>query len=139
MAPPLSKAWPSKKIGVVKVIHLRVKIGSHGMSEIELVLANPIGVSNTFCLLDVAAPSHMLNGAGPTTARASEHGVRVVAFDNLSDDSSPDVCKTPSPKKAREKRVTPPPSISCYFLCCSFALLPWALMTVLQMLLELHL
>jgi hypothetical protein len=53
---PLSKVRPSKKIGVVKVIRPRVKIGPQGMSEIELVLVKPVGVSKKFCLLDVAAP-----------------------------------------------------------------------------------
>jgi hypothetical protein len=109
---PLSKVRPSKKIGVVKVIRPRVKIGPQGMSEIELVLVKPVGVSKKFCLLDVAAPSSGLRGAGLTMTRAGERVARVVAFDNLGDDSLPDVRKTPSPMRAGEKRATPPSSIS---------------------------
>jgi hypothetical protein len=112
MAQPLSKARPLKKIGVVKVIRPMVKIGPHGTSEIELALAKPVGVSKKFCLLDVAAPSHGLRGASLTTTRSGECAARVAAFDNLGDDSSPDVRKTPSPKRAEEKHAAPPPSIS---------------------------
>jgi hypothetical protein len=111
-APPLSKAGPSKKIGVVKVICPRVKAGLQGTSEIELALAKPVGISKKFCLLDVAAPSHGLHGAGLSVAHAGERAARVASFDNLGDDLSPDVCQTPPPKKAGEKCAAPPPSIS---------------------------
>jgi hypothetical protein len=52
----------------------------------------------------------------------------VMAFENLSDDSSPDVPKTLSPKRTGEKRPTPPPSLSGWFLRCIFALFWQALM-----------
>jgi hypothetical protein len=112
MAPPLSKARPSKNIGAVKVIHPRVKTGLQGTSEIELALMKLVGVSKKFCLLDVAAPSHWLRGASLTMTRSSERTGRLAAFDNLDDDSSHDVHKTPSPKRAEEKCVAPPLSIS---------------------------
>jgi hypothetical protein len=59
----------------------------------------------------------------------------VLAFDNLSDDLSPDVCKTHSPAKKVEKRASLPPLVSGGFLYFSFALLSRALITALQMLL----
>jgi hypothetical protein len=59
---------------------------------------------------------------------------RVSAFDNLCNDSSPDIRETPLPKRVGAKRAYPPPSVSSEFLFCSFALSPRALMTVLQML-----
>jgi hypothetical protein len=91
------------------------------------------------CLLYVTAPSHGFCGVGFAMARAGESTARVAAFDNLGDDSSPDARQTPSPKIAVEKGVVSLPLMPGYFLCCSFALLPLILMTVLQMLPELRL
>jgi hypothetical protein len=90
----------------------------------------PVGVSEKFCLLDVATPSHGFHVAGVTVA----HAAQVPAFDYLSDDSSPDVHKTPSPAKTVEKCASPPPSVFGEFLRFSFALLPWVLIIALQML-----
>jgi hypothetical protein len=58
----------------------------------------------------------------------------VSAFDNLDDDSSPDVHRTPPPKKTEEKRVFSPPPASDEFLRLSFVLLRQALMTALHVL-----
>jgi hypothetical protein len=139
MTPPLSKVGPSKKIGVVKVICPRVKTGPLGMLEIELALAKPVGVSKKICLLDVADLTHGLHCAGLNMAPTGECVARVAAFDNLGDDSSPDVRKTPSPKNmGRYVHLLHRRHLVSFF-CCSFALLPRALTTILQMLLELHL
>jgi hypothetical protein len=77
------------------------------MPEIELAVAKPIEVSKKFHLLDVADSSHGLHAAGI----AATHAAQVLAFDNLDDDSLPDVRKTPSPAKMVEKRVSLPPSV----------------------------
>jgi hypothetical protein len=53
-----------------------------------LALVKSVGVSIFFCLLDVAAPSHGLRNAGLTIAHVGECVARVVAFDNLDNDSS---------------------------------------------------
>jgi hypothetical protein len=90
------------------------------MSKIELVLVKPVGVSKKFCPLDVVASSHGLHAMGV----AATHAARVLAFNNLGDDSSLDVRKTPSPVKMVERRVSPLPSVSGEFLHFSFALLP---------------
>jgi hypothetical protein len=106
-----SKPGPSKKMSVLKLVYSRAKTRVQGMSEIELALAKPVGISKIFCLLDVAAPSHGLRGAGITTVRPSERAARVAAFDNLGDDLWPDAHRTPSPKKAVEKSVASLPSM----------------------------
>jgi hypothetical protein len=77
---------------------------TRGTSEIELALAKPIGVSKKFHLRDNYSVS------------------RVRAFDYLGDDSSSDVRKTPSPERATEKCVSPPPLASGEFLCFSFTI-----------------
>jgi hypothetical protein len=84
-----------------------------------LSLAKPVRVSKKFCLLDVAASSHGPHTVGTTSTRAA----RVPTFNNLSDDSLLDVCKTPSPKKMVEKHASALPSVSgeiCILasLCC---------------------
>jgi hypothetical protein len=48
---------------------------------------------------------------------------RVPAFDNLSDDSSPDAHETPSTGKTMEKHASPLPSTSGESLCFSFTIL----------------
>jgi hypothetical protein len=96
----------------VKVVCLRVKIGPQGTSEIELALAKPVGMPKKNFLLDVAAPSHGVCGASLSMARAGERATRVPAFNNLGDDSSPDVRKTPSPKMVGERCASPLPSTS---------------------------
>jgi hypothetical protein len=73
------------------------------MSEIQLALVNLVGVSKKNCLLDVPTSSHGVLDKGPTTAYGGERAARLVAFYNLGDDSSPDVRKTPSPKRTGEK------------------------------------
>jgi hypothetical protein len=95
-----------------------------------LALAKPVGVSKTICLLDAVVPSLKL----PTRNIAMTHVgrvARVPAFDNLGDDSSPDVHKTPSPKRNMEKRMCPLPSTSGEFLLFKFHLFPHALITFL--------
>jgi hypothetical protein len=82
------------------------------MSEIELVVAKPIKVSKKFHLLDVTTSFHGLHAVGV----AVTHAARVPAFDNLGDDSLPDVRKTPSPAKMVEKRVSLPPSVHDNYL-----------------------
>jgi hypothetical protein len=57
------------------------------MPEIELALAKPVGVSKKFHLLDAVGSSHGPHAMGVATT----HAARVVAFNNLSDDSSLDV------------------------------------------------
>jgi hypothetical protein len=44
----LSKMVPPRKIGVVKMVWLRIKIGPQGTSEIEWALTKPVGVSKKF-------------------------------------------------------------------------------------------
>jgi hypothetical protein len=68
-------------------------------------------VSKKFRLLDVAISSH-----------AHAHIAQVPAFDNLDDDSTLDVHKTPSPERMTEKRVSPQPSASREFLRFSFTI-----------------
>jgi hypothetical protein len=115
MAPPPSKLGTTRKIGIVKIARSKAKPGPQGTSEIELVLARPVGVSNKFCLLNVVALSHRIYGTG----HGMTHGERVArapAIENLGDDSSPDVHKTPSPKRVGGKRASPPPSSPGEFL-----------------------
>jgi hypothetical protein len=85
-----------------------------------LALAKPVGVSKKFHLLDLATSFHEPCSTGAATTRIA----RVSAFDNLDDDSSPDVRKAPSPGKTIEKRVSPPPSVSGEFLRFSFTIFP---------------
>jgi hypothetical protein len=120
MVPPLPKVRPSKKVGVLKIAQLKAKPGPRCTSEIELALAKPVGVSKKFHLLDLAASSHKPRSVGAATTRIA----RVSAFDNLDDDSSSDVRKTPSPGKMIEKHVSPPPSVSGEFLRFSFTIFP---------------
>jgi hypothetical protein len=84
---------------------------------VELALAKPVGVSKKFCLLDVAALSHARATSAVTTRTAR------VAFDNLGDDSSPDVHEAPSPETTMEKHVSPLPSVSGEFLRFSSTIL----------------
>jgi hypothetical protein len=128
MAPPPPKMGPAKKIGILDISRPKAKPGPRGTSDIELALEKPFGVSKKFHLIDVAAPSHRPHAAGATTT----HTARVLAFDNLDDDSSPDVHKTSSQEKTVEKHASPSPSISGEVLHFSFALLPRALITALQ-------
>jgi hypothetical protein len=115
MVPPPPKARPARKVGVLKIARPKAKPRPRGMSEIELALAKPVGVSKNFRLLDVVASSHA-RVTGATATRTT----RVLAFDNLSDDSSPDVREAPSPGKMMEKLVSPPPLVSGEFLHFSF-------------------
>jgi hypothetical protein len=108
MAPPLSKPGPARKISIVMITHPKAEPGLRGKSEIQLALTKSIRVSQKFCLLDVAALSHKLHIAGIATIR----GARVPTFDNLGDDSLPDVHKTPSPEKVGEKCASLLPSTS---------------------------
>jgi hypothetical protein len=50
------------------------------------------------------------------------HAARVPTFNNLGDDSSPDVHKTPSPERMMEKPASPPAVVSGEFLLISFIL-----------------
>jgi hypothetical protein len=75
------------------------------------------GVSKKFHLLDVAALSHA-HAAGATVT----HTARVPAFNDLDDDSSPDVHEAPSPGKTMDKLVSPLPSVSAEYLHLSFTI-----------------
>jgi hypothetical protein len=88
------QAVPPKKISVVKVVQSRVKPGPQSMLEIELALAKPVGIS-IFLLSRCTGP----RDEGLTTTNVGERTAHVVAFDNLGDDSSPDVRGTPSCKR----------------------------------------
>jgi hypothetical protein len=46
----------------------------------------------------------------------------VPAFNNLSDDLSLDVRRTPSPERMTKKRISPPPLVSGEFLRFGFAI-----------------
>jgi hypothetical protein len=74
----------------------------------ELALAKPIEVSKKVRPSDVAASSQGPHAMGATMTRAA----RVPVFDNLGDDSSPDVHKTTSPTMMIGKCTSPPPSVS---------------------------
>jgi hypothetical protein len=87
MVPPPPKMGLGKKIGILKITQPKAKPRPQGMSEIELALVKPVGASEKFCLLDAAALSHRLHIMGIATTRVA----RVLTFNNLSDDSSPDV------------------------------------------------
>jgi hypothetical protein len=111
MVPPPPKAELAKKAGVLKIARLKARPGLRGMSEIELALMKHVGVSNNFHILDVASSS-----CGPhATGAIATLTARVLAFDNLADDSSPDVRKTPSPGNMMEKHASSPPLVSGEF------------------------
>jgi hypothetical protein len=82
-----------------------------------LALAKPVGVSKKFHLLDAAGSSQGPHTMGVAVTRVA----RVSAFDNLGDDSSPHVCKTPSRVRMIERHASLPPLVSGEFLCFSFA------------------
>jgi hypothetical protein len=130
MVPPLSKLGPARKIGIVKIPRPKAMPRPQGTSEIELALVRLVGVSKMICLLDVAALSHGVHAMGLSMTHV-EHAARVLAFDNLGDDSLPDVCETISPKRVGGKRASPLPLTSSVFLCFNFALSSRALMVVL--------
>jgi hypothetical protein len=119
----------AKKISILKIARPKAKPGPCGTSKIELALVKPIGVSKKFHLLDVATLSHGLHTACHRDSRCLS-----AAFDNLDDDSLSDVHKTPLPTKTIEKHPCPPPLVFGQFMYFSFTLLPWALITALQML-----
>jgi hypothetical protein len=112
MAPSPSRVGPLKKMSILKVVRLKVKTGLQGMSKIELTVAKLVGMSKKICLLDVMASSHGVCCAGLTAARAGERAARVVAFDNLGNESSPNAHQTPSLKRAAEKCAAPLSSMS---------------------------
>jgi hypothetical protein len=121
---PPSITGPSRKIGIVKIARPKAKPRPQSRFEIEWALVKSVGVSKKFCLLDVAAPSRRPLTGGATVTRI-ERAARVPAFENLGDDSSPNVRKTPSPKRIAERRASPLPSMSDEFFL-------YALITVLQ-------
>jgi hypothetical protein len=86
-----------------------------GVAHLLICYYRTIGLSKMFHLLDVAASSHT-HAMGAAATRTT----RVLAFDNLGDDSPPDVHKTPSPERLLEKCVSPPPSVPGEFLRFSF-------------------
>jgi hypothetical protein len=102
---------PPKKTSVLMVVRPKAKPRPQGMSEIELALAKPVGVSKKFCLLDVLGTSQSPHDEGRAATNVIEHATRVAAFDNLGDDSSLDIRGAPSPKKTEEMPPPPPPSI----------------------------
>jgi hypothetical protein len=74
-------------------------------------------VPKRFCLLDVAASSHTRVVGTTMTCTA-----RVLAFDNLGDESSPDVREAPSPANTMVKLMFPLPSVSGELFHFSFAI-----------------
>jgi hypothetical protein len=74
-----------------------------------LALTKPIEVSKKFYLLDVPASSRGPRDDGLATTKVSECAARVVDFDNLGDNSSPDARETPLPERTREERPTSTP------------------------------
>jgi hypothetical protein len=82
----------------VNIVHPKAKPRPQGTSEIELALAEPVGVSKKVCLFDVAALSHGVHTVVLGVTHV-ERTSRVPAFDNLGDDSSPDVHDIPPPKR----------------------------------------
>jgi hypothetical protein len=111
LSPP--KSGLANKVGVLNIARTKAKPGPRGTSEIELALANPIGVSKKSRLLDAMGSSHRPHTMGV----AATHAAQVSTLDNLGDDSSPDVRRTPSPVQTIERRASPPPSVSGEFLC----------------------
>jgi hypothetical protein len=110
------------KISIVKVVRPRAKLVPQGTSEIELALPKLVGVSKFFCLLDVPASTHEIRDKGPAVAYGGECVAHVMAFDNLGDDSLPDICRTPTPRRTGETHPAPPPSLSGWILRCIFTL-----------------
>jgi hypothetical protein len=115
---PLPKAGPTKKVSVLKISHLKARHGPCGMSATELTPVKHLRVSKKFCLLDVAASSQARATGVVMTCTGW-----VPAYDNLSDDSSPDACDAPSPGATMEKYVSLLPSASSEFLHFSFTIL----------------
>jgi hypothetical protein len=107
------KAMPTKTIvkrSIVKVIRLKAKPGPKGMSEIELIMAKPIRVSNFFCLSDVHDSSQSRCDEGHRTVETVvERAPRVILFDNLEDDSSSDIHEASPPKRVADVLPPPPP------------------------------
>jgi hypothetical protein len=109
-----SRAAPSKmvllrKIGVVKMVRPSIKLRVQGTSEIELAPAKPVGVSKKLCLLDAPSSSHGHRSGGAAIAKGSEWTTRILAFDNLGDDSSPNVREAALPQENKEHLSPPPP------------------------------
>jgi hypothetical protein len=97
----------AKKVGMVKIIRLKLKPGSRSMPKIELAPANPIGVSKKFCFWNVPSSSMgQCNGGGSTTQMpgglvmktTGEHGAYVLKF-AIFGDSSPDTGRPSPPKR----------------------------------------
>jgi hypothetical protein len=88
---------PPPQIGIVKMVRPKAKLRPQGTSKIELSLTKPIGVSKFFCLLDAPSSSHGPHDEALAMTKVGECAARVVAFDNLGDDSSPNVHETPLP------------------------------------------
>jgi hypothetical protein len=78
---------------------------AEGQARATRYVENRIGS----CLLDASSSSHGPCSGCPTATKASEHTARVLAFNNLGDDSSPDVHETPLPQESKEERLPPPP------------------------------
>jgi hypothetical protein len=90
-----SKAMPTKTIAkrsIIKVIHPKAKPRPKGTFEIELILVKPIRVSKTFCFSDVLDSFKSQCDEGQRMVEnVVEQAPRVITFDNLGDDSSPDI------------------------------------------------
>jgi hypothetical protein len=112
----------------------QAKAGANRATPSKMVSPPPVGVSKMFHLLDVAASSYGFHAVGVTVT----HIARVPAFNNLSDDTSPNDHGTPPPKRTKEKHAFLLPPVSGEFLHLSFILLRQALMATLQVLLDFH-
>jgi hypothetical protein len=107
-----SKAVPPRKIGIVKMVWPRVKLRPQGTSEIELALIMLVVVSKKTCLLDAPSSSHGRHDDGLAATKADEHVAHVAAFNNMGDDSSPNIRVAPLPQEIQEERLPPPPLMS---------------------------
>jgi hypothetical protein len=122
VVPPSPKEGPTKKVSVLKISHAKAQPGPRGTSTIEFALAKPLEVFKKFRLLDVVASSQ-----ARATGISTTHTTQVLAFNNLDDDSSPNVLEAPSPRAAMEKHASPPPSAFGEFLRFNFAIVTMGL------------
>jgi hypothetical protein len=110
------------KKSIIMMICLKAKSGSRDTSEIELILAKPIRVSKIFCLSDVPDSSQNQHDESHCLVQMiGERAPHVITFDNLNDDSSPDVHGTSPLGKVADVPLLPPPFIPCELSCRAFA------------------
>jgi hypothetical protein len=75
------------KKSIVKVIRLKAKPGLKCTSEMELILAKPIGVSNKIFLSDVPGSSQIRRDEGHRVVEMfGEQAPHMITFDNHDDE-----------------------------------------------------